>query len=213
VAKTCHNTCILISQCLQVFDRSVAHDPLIPLMKAVASNVASNSWYVLFVFIHLPFPIICLQYVTLCCLFRHIRETAQILTAVILVINWQMLSIEERKACRDVFNEGLLDNRPEVQNLGKIGMATYLIFKPVNELETLATAYTKNCNAYAEREKKKRKVDPNAADKPDKAYTTTIMMTACLILSFPYDLPGFTPALLTTFVRHVSTPALKDTGI
>lgn len=143
---------------------------------------------------------------------RHIRGTVQILTAVLLVTNWQLLSVDERKGCRDIFNEGLLDSNPEVQDVAKVGMATYLVFKPVGELEALAAAYTKNCHAIAEREKKRRKVDPLSTEKPDKMYTTTIMMTACLILSFPYDLPSFTPALLANFIRHVSTPSLKDTG-
>ena len=143
----------------------------------------------------------------------HIRETIQIVTAVILVNNWQMLSIEERKAARDVFNEGMLDAKPEVQNLAKVGMTAYLVFKPIEELNTLSSAYVKNCNAYAEREKKRRKADTVAAalEKPEKPYITTIMMSACMILSFPYDLPQYTPGLLHAFLRHISVPSLKDT--
>ena len=34
---------------------------------------------------------------------------------------------------------------------------------------------------------------------------------ACIIQALPYDLPPFLPALITSFVRHVGVPSLKDT--
>ena len=37
------------------------------------------------------------------------------------------------------------------------------------------------------------------------------MMMACIIQALPYDLPPFLPALITSFVRHVGVPSLKDT--
>jgi len=139
-----------------------------------------------------------------------------IAAVVLLVNNWQMLTVDERKVCRDVFNDGLLDAKPEVQSLAKVGMTGYLVFKPFEELASLAAVYSKNCIAIAEREKRRRKLATAGADsgvdsKPDKASTTTIMMTACVILAFPYDLPEFTPQLLCNLSRHAATPALKET--
>ena len=37
-------------------------------------------------------------------------------------------------------------------------------------------------------------------------------MMACMIQALPYDLPAFVPPLLTSFVRHVTLPSLKDIG-
>ena len=115
----------------------------------------------------------------------------------------------------------MLDSKPEVQSLAKAGMTSYLVYKPIDELNSLATIYIKNCNAIAEREKRRKKSDPqntgggggNGGDKPDKTTIITIMMAACMVLSFPYDLPSFTPLLLTTLTRHVASPLLKDTVI
>jgi hypothetical protein len=112
--------------------------------------------------------------------------------------------------------KGMLDSKPEVQSLAKAGMTSYLVYKPIDELNSLATIYIKNCNAIAEREKRRKKSDPQntaVADKPDKTTIITIMMAACMVLSFPYDLPSFTPLLLTTLTRHVASPLLKDTVI
>ena len=53
--------------------------------------------------------------------------------------------------------------------------------------------------------------DSTASSKPDKQHTTTVMMMACIIQALPYDLPSFLPALITSFVRHVGVPSLKDT--
>ena len=53
--------------------------------------------------------------------------------------------------------------------------------------------------------------DSTASGKPDKQHTTTVMMMACIIQALPYDLPSFLPALITSFVRPVGVPSLKDT--
>ena len=53
--------------------------------------------------------------------------------------------------------------------------------------------------------------DSTVSSKPDKQHTTTVMMMACIIQALPYDLPSFLPALITSFVRHVGVPSLKDT--
>jgi proteasome activator subunit 4 len=47
-------------------------------------------------------------------------------------------------------------------------------------------------------------------EKPDSVYLITVMMSSCVLLSYPYDLPPFVPALLSSFVRHVANPALRD---
>ena len=83
--------------------------------------------------------------------------------------------------------------------------------KPVEELNTLANAYIKNCNAFAEREKKKRRQGANTDSKPDDVYATTISMSSCMILSFPYDLPEFSPSILHALIRHATVPSLRDT--
>jgi hypothetical protein len=48
-------------------------------------------------------------------------------------------------------------------------------------------------------------------DRP-QVHTTTVLMMACMIQALPYDLPAFVPPLLTSFVRHVTVPSLKDIG-
>lgn len=68
-------------------------------------------------------------------------------------------------------------------------------------------------------EKKKRKQQNETAgltnsiinDKPETVHIVTVMMSSCILMLFPYDLPEFVPALLTSFVRHGTIPYLKDT--
>lgn len=50
-----------------------------------------------------------------------------------------------------------------------------------------------------------------AVSKVDAKHQNTILMMSCLIVATPYDLPAYLPALLTSFVRHVSVPSLRDT--
>jgi hypothetical protein len=67
------------------------------------------------------------------------------------------------------------------------------------------------------REKKKRKQNKDAAgsnpntEKPDHVYSTTIKMSACMILLYPYDLPKYLPTLITSFIRHDANPVMKET--
>jgi len=49
-----------------------------------------------------------------------------------------------------------------------------------------------------------------AAPKPDKAHVTTVNMVCCLVLSLPYDLPAFGPALVAALVQHSDTPGLSQ---
>lgn len=39
------------------------------------------------------------------------------------------------------------------------------------------------------------------------------MMMSCLILSLPYDLPTYLPALLASLLRHAAVAAFKDTVV
>ena len=63
------------------------------------------------------------------------------------------------------------------------------------------------------REKKRRKLvkEGESVEKPDRLYTTTIMMLASIAMTFPYDMPPFLPTVLSALVKHLQTPSLKDT--
>jgi hypothetical protein len=37
------------------------------------------------------------------------------------------------------------------------------------------------------------------------------MMAACVVLTYPYDLPAFMPPLLASLVKHKSVPAVQAT--
>jgi hypothetical protein len=50
-----------------------------------------------------------------------------------------------------------------------------------------------------------------ANEKPDHVYSTTIKMSACMILLYPYDLPKYLPTLITSFIRHDANPVMKET--
>jgi hypothetical protein len=138
----------------------------------------------------------------------------------LLVNNTASLTTDEKKLCKDVFAKGMLDTKPEVQVLSRKGMTCYLNTKPIGDLVTLAASYIKNCDILAIREKKKKKLQKQAAtatsttstttEKPDNVYMTTIAMSSCMILAFPFDLPPYVPALLAALVRHVSNPNMKD---
>jgi hypothetical protein len=144
------------------------------------------------------------------------------LCATIVMANaWSLLSTEARTLAKNIFAAGLDDPKPEVQNLAKMGLVSYLAMKPIEELTKIALQYTKNSDVFADREKKKRKAagvsggagaSGGVAEKPEKQYTTTLSMMSCLILATPYDMPSYTPALITSFVRHATTSsAMSDT--
>ena len=85
-AKNCHEVSILISQGVKMFSRvheidgRTNVDLLAELLTLIASMKNSVSW--------------------------HIRETVMICTAVLFVNNFEMFTVEERKLCRDIFNDG-----------------------------------------------------------------------------------------------------------
>jgi hypothetical protein len=197
VAKLCHQTCLNASSSLHSSDVCSGHvedDLLASLALKVIKDFTSHAS-------------------------RHIRETVMICTSVIMINNWSALSVSAQKACKDVFVGGLNDVKPEVRKLAQAGLISYLALKPARELQTIAEAYTKNSDAYAEREKRKRKLAKDGAvggatvvEKPDTQYSTTILMMSCVILTTPYDLPSYLPNLLVSFMRHVTTSsAMKDT--
>ena len=71
---------------------------------------------------------------------------------------------------------------------------------------------------FSEKKKKKltvqqsdNKDDTNTNIKPDKSYLSNVMMVACIILTFPYDMPRFLPALVTSFVKHKNTAVVQNT--
>jgi hypothetical protein len=143
-----------------------------------------------------------------------IRELVMGCGAILLHNNMESLESVDRKAVSALFSKGLLDARPEVRLPAKRGMTLYLCTKPLAVLSQSAAIYEKNCNAFADRELKRIKMLKRAGNgsmtatdnKPDDTYTTTLMMTACIILAFPYDLPSFVPSLLSAFMRHTSFP-------
>lgn len=192
VAKICHEACILAFQGVSISRRlsSTGIDSQIsghlPLLQATLFSVALHSSL-------------------------HVRETVQLCAAVLLVKQWHYMDVNERKAFRDVFNKGLLDAKPEVQNIAKVGMTSYLLVKPVSELNALAAAYAKNCSVLAERERQRRRNAGGVPESVSVEHTTTVMMTACMILAFPYDVPEYIPVLLVNLARHASVASLKDT--
>jgi hypothetical protein len=180
VAKACHRSSLMAVQCAFISRRNISDsDGLRAVLKVYTDSIE-----------HISF---------------HVRETVVLCVSLLLVNRFHFMDVNERKICRDVFNEGLLDSKPEVQTLAKAGMATYLIMKPMAELDHLATAYIRNCNVLAEREKVRRRKGADqstiVSEKPDKLYTTTVMMSACMVLAFPYDLPEFVPSLLNALAR------------
>ena len=76
----------------------------------------------------------------------------QVPSLVVMVNNWTVLSADSRKACKVVFEHGLVvEGKVEVQNLAKAGMISYLSLKPARELKVAAEAYLKNSEALAAR--------------------------------------------------------------
>lgn len=197
VAKSAHENCLLVAQSVSTKCRDLTEptEDLLMAILAVLEKFASHSSW-------------------------HVRETVIMCTTALYSIHWVAMTVVEKKRCRDILNEGLNDSRPEVQFLAKIGMVSYLIAKPQSELQSLADAYIKNSEVLVARDRKKRKVQKDngvvgtsttsVSDKPDRIHNTTVLMMGSLILAFPYDLPTFMPALLTSFVKHIQIPALKD---
>ncbi len=80
-----------------------------------------------------------------------VRSTVVLAASVILVNNWTDMSIDERKICRDIFNNAFYDAKPEIQLLGRTGMTAYFMTKSVSELTSLSKAYNKNNDIFADR--------------------------------------------------------------
>lgn len=154
----------------------------------------------------------------------HVRETAVLCASVLMIRSWPLLAADVRKTLKDIFADGLVDVKPEVQLIARVGMVSYLHFKTLAEITSIAEAYTRNSDLLAARETKRRKASlaaPAQAQatvavstappaKPDKAFLSTAMMMVCVALTFPFDMPPFLPALMTSLVRHRATPLLQD---
>ena len=70
----------------------------------------------------------------------------------VMVNNWSILSADCKTTCKLAFEQGMVhDSKPEVQNLAKAGMISYLSMKPSKELKIIAEAYIKNSEALADR--------------------------------------------------------------
>jgi hypothetical protein len=80
-----------------------------------------------------------------------VRETVQLSLGALLTSNWAGLSCPERQAIKDAFVESFSDGKPEVQQLGRAGLAAYLSYKTMPELATLAAAYVRNSEALVAR--------------------------------------------------------------
>ena len=75
-----------------------------------------------------------------------------ILPPTVMVNNWSILSADSKTLCKLAFELGMVhDSKPEVQNLAKAGMISYLSMKPSKELKIIAEAYIKNSEALADR--------------------------------------------------------------
>ena len=189
-SKQCHSSCVHYSRLVKVGSRS--ERDLLSRVLSVFSKAGDHTSL-------------------------HVRETVMICLTLLLFGNQVSMMNSEKKLCKDVFAKGLLDEKPEVQVLSRKGMVAYLRTKPIDDLTALASSYIKNCDILASREKKKRKQlkqsNPSTSttsEKPDDIYVTTIAMSSCMVLAFPYDLPEYVPNLLTALVRHVSHPAMRE---
>lgn len=144
----------------------------------------------------------------------HVKETAILCTSIFMHNNWSVLTLDEKKMIRDIFTEGMTDSKPEIVAIAQSGMVAYLTKKNTTELTSIAAAYIKNSDALAIREKRKKKEQKDGngeKEKPDKVYLNTVKMVACLILSFPYDLPSFMPSLITSLIKHSCITSVSDT--
>jgi len=133
-----------------------------------------------------------------------------------MVNGWSLMSNDERKRCKDVFSDAFADKRPEIQKLACLGLVGYLSRKTSNELKSFSEAYVRNSDKYVLIERKKRQDAKNTdgqstKEEVDPKFLSTVMMMSCIVLCFPYDLPVFIPPLVSALVRHVSSPAAKDT--
>lgn len=81
----------------------------------------------------------------------YIRETVHLALGNLMVSNWAALTTHEKQLIKDMFVESFSDLKPEVQHLGRVGLAAYLSFKPAAELATLAEAYIRNSDSLIAR--------------------------------------------------------------
>ena len=80
-----------------------------------------------------------------------VKEHILICLSVLLMNNGFVMTPEEKKRCRGIFVETFPDSRYELQQAAQIGLSIYFNHKPIQELNTLAAAYSKNCEIIADR--------------------------------------------------------------
>jgi hypothetical protein len=201
ISKSCHETCLMtlqsITSGIRTFITSNSsisisgsairkkYDVITNILTVLQSNISNASW--------------------------HVREITVLCISIIMIKNWFVLTADERKSCRDLFAIGLADTKPEIVEISKTGMVAYLSLKSIKELNAAASAYIKNSDILATREKKRKKESGCNGDKPDKVYVNTVQMVSCLVSSFPFDLPDFMPDLVTSLSKHSGSSAVQDT--
>jgi len=116
--------------------------------------------------------------------------------------NWTMMTNDHKKRLKDAYSYGLADPNPTTIELSSNGMAWYLSLKTAKELVGLSSAFMKNCDTLANREREKKKLKvANENGKADKAYINAIQMCCCMVLSLPLDLPGYMPSLIASILQ------------
>lgn len=196
VAKLSHETCLLAAgalHCTDVLDGSTSSIEQ-KMLTILDAHTTHASW--------------------------HVRQTVMLCLTALMVNCWYRLSNDDKKLCKDAFSKGLNDLKPEVVELAKAGIISYLSLKPAHELVAIAAAFTKNSDTFADRNRRQAKLKASssssssaaAVEKIDPQYKTTIVMMSCLILATPFDLPSYLPVMLTSFVRHTtsSSSQLRD---
>ena len=192
-AKECHDSCLLLCQGYTAGKRIAEQsstDVIACSIEALVAQAKHRSW--------------------------HVRETVQLCLAAFMVNGWTLLTDVERKKCKDVFAEAFTDKRPEIQKLACLGLVGYLSNKTTTELKTFSEAFVRNSDKYVVIERRKRQEAKNtdlqkAKEDVDPKFLSTVMMMSCIVLAFPYDLPVFMPALVSSLVQHMASPAAKDT--
>jgi len=192
-AKACHESCLLLCQGYTAGFRNTGRsgaDVISASIDTLVAHAKHRSW--------------------------HVRETVILCLGAFMVNGWPLMTNDERKKCKDLFADALTDKRPEIQKLACLGLVGYLSNKTSSELKSFSEAYIRNSDKYLVIERRKRQEAKNTdvqgfKEDVDPKFLSTVMMMSCIVLSFPYDLPVFMPALVSALVRHVSSAAAKDT--
>ena len=94
--------------------------------------------------------------------------------------------------------------------LVQYGLLMYLITKSTTELEKLAIGYIKNCTLLYDKVRntqKKRKIANNNISVDvvvDYSLASTIVMSCCMVMLYPVDVPKYVPKLLSGLIKFLS---------